>query len=278
VAARLLFGLLVMGVLEYDPPLSKGPFKVADVLRDHEDRQALERMQEQMVRQAYEQLRGQNAYEMLGVAPTASHEEIERSYEQTKSQFSRERILPRVRDKYRSELTLIESRLIEGYLTLTQPGRGDAAAEERAAAPRDISDLNVRVEMDRAKTRVQIDKAHEVADSYYAKGRRYMRDGDFHNAIQYGKLAVSHNPSDARYYYLLGDCLSRNPEARWQRMAEDNYTKATQLDPWNPEYWLSLGRLYKRQGLKLRAKKQFEEALKLLPNNAEILDELNGVG
>ena len=89
-----------------------------------------------------------------------------------------------------------------------------------------------------------------------------MREGDFHNAIQYGKLAVSHNGEDARYFALLADCQVRNPEARWQRMAEENLTKATELDPWNPEYWISLGRLYKRRGLKLRARRQFEEALK----------------
>jgi Flp pilus assembly protein TadD len=104
-----------------------------------------------------------------------------------------------------------------------------------------------------------------------------MREGDFFNAIQYGKLAISHNPSDARYYFMVAACQARNPEARWQRLAEENYTKATELDPWNAEYWISLGRLYKRRGLKLRARKQFEEALKLVPNNTEILQELHGL-
>ena len=81
--------------------------------------------------------------------------------------------------------------------------------------------------------------------------------------------------------WLVGkamEALGRNPEARWQRMAEENYSKATQLDPWNVEYWISLGRLYKRQGLKLRARKQFEEALKLVPNSPDVLRELKGVG
>ena len=60
-------------------------------------------------------------------------------------------------------------------------------------------------------------------------------------------------------------------------MAEESFAKATQLDPWNVDYWMSLGHLYKRQGLKLRARKQFEEALKLVPNSPEVLRELKAL-
>ena len=108
--------------------------------------------------------------------------------------------------------------------------------------------------------------------------RRAMREGDYFNAIQFGKLAISFNQSDARYFFLIADCQARNPEGRWQRMAEDNYIKATQLDPWNADYWLSLGRFYKRRGLNLRARRQFEEALKLVPSSTKILEELKSLG
>ena len=276
VAAKLLFGLSVLGVIEYEPKLGSGPFQVADILRDHEDRQALERIQEQLIQETYALVRDQSPHEILGVSTSAPRQEIERAYEEQKAQFSRDRILPKVRDKFRSELTVIESRMIESYLTLTQPNRFEPAAAGSVSQVT-VQDFKVRVEMDRAKSKLEMDEANRVADRYYAKGRKFMREGDFHNAIQYGKLAISHNSSDARYYSMLGDCLARNPEARWQRMAEENYTKATELDPWNADYWISLGRLYKERGLKLRARRQFEEALKLVPNNSEILKELNAL-
>ncbi len=60
-------------------------------------------------------------------------------------------------------------------------------------------------------------------------------------------------------------------------MAEENYLRATQLDPWNPEYWMRLGRLYKRRGMSLRARRNFEEALKLVPNKPEIIAEIAGL-
>jgi tetratricopeptide (TPR) repeat protein len=242
----------------------------------HQDRRALEGVQEQGIERKYEEVRQQNPHEILGVSPSATHEEIEAAYEQTKAQYGRDRLLPRVRQKFRSQIALIESRLIEAFLTLSQPGRGVMAAVKRPEKSADLTaqGFAVRVELDRPKAMLEADKANQVADAYFAKGRRCLREGDFHNAIQYGKLAISHNSSDARYFSLLADCQVRNPEGRWQRMAEENYTRATQLDPWNSEYWVNLGRLYKRRGMTLRARKNFEEALRLVPGKPEVLNEL----
>jgi len=277
VAASFLFGLVVLGVLEYDPPLSEGTFRVTDLVRLHEDQQSLERVQTRSIEQKYEQVRTQNPYEILGVSTAASRGEVERAYEQLKAQYGRERLTPRIREKLRSQLAVIESRLVESFITLSQPTRGatrGGRARRRASQDVDMRDFAVRVELDKAKSQVEADQASQVADNYYAKGRQCMRDGDFHNAIQYGKLAISHHGSDARYFFMLADCQVRNPELRWQRMAEENYRRATQLDPWNPDYWVSLGRLYKKRGMRLRARKNFEEALKLVPNKPEILAEL----
>ena len=282
-AARFIFGLLVMGVLEYEPPLVEGPFRVANILRDHADRRALERMQEQTIDQAYRQMRTQSPNEVLGVTASASRSAIERAYEEAKALFSRERILPSVREKYRSELAVIESRLIEAYLKLTQPDRQDrsaAANAERAGPSADVrgDDLLVRVEMDKTKSKLAAEESKRVAETYFSKARRAMREGDYHSAIQYGKLAVSYHDSDARYFFLLAECQVRNPEARWQRMAEQNYSRATELDPWNVEYWISLGRFYKKRGLNLRARRQFEEALKLVPAHKTATEELETLG
>lgn len=283
-ACRFLFGLLVMGILEYDPPLGSGPFRVANILRDHADRRALERMQEQTIQQAYTQMKTQNPNEVLGVTAQASRQAIERAYEEAKALFSRERILPRVRDKFRSELAVVESRLIEAYLKLTQPdrkenvARGSAGNSADSGAGVEVHDLLVRVEMDKTKSKLAAEEASRVAETYFSKARRAMREGDYHSAIQYGKLAISYHDADARYYFMIAECQVRNPEARWQRMAEQNYVKATELDPWNTDYWINLGRFYKTRGLKLRARKQFEEALKISPTHEVATEELQKLG
>jgi len=279
VAARFLFGLLVMGVLVLDPAASEGPFQVATILRDHADHLALERVQRTMIDEAYDGLRTKNPTEILGVEADATREEIERAYEEAKERFGRERILPRVRDRLRSELAIIESRLIEAYLTLTQaraPETGPVGREEEGEArePSTADDLLVRVELDKTKTKKAIEESARMAEIYYGKARRYARDGDFHNAVQYCKLAISYRGEDARFYFLLGECQARNPENRWQRQAEQNFLKSTELDPWNAEYRMTLGRLYKRQGLNLRARKLFEEALSIVPGHEDASAEL----
>jgi tetratricopeptide (TPR) repeat protein len=131
--------------------------------------------------------------------------------------------------------------------------------------------------MDKTKSKLAAEEAGRVAETYYSKARKAVREGDYHSAIQYGKLAISYNDADARFYFMLADCQVRNPEAKWQRMAEQNYAKATELDPWNTEYWISLGRFYKKRGLKLRARKQFEEALKLAPSHSVATEELQSL-
>jgi tetratricopeptide (TPR) repeat protein len=280
VAARFLFGLLVLRVLQYEPSLGQGPFRVSDLVRSHADQQTMERIQTRSIRQKYEEVRRQSPHEVLGVQAGASRAEVERAYEQLKLQFGRERLVPKVREELRTEVSVIESRLVEAFLMLTQPSRPRRPVR-REQQPRpeavEARDLAVRVELDKPQSKLEADKATRVADQYYAKARASVREGDLHNAIQYGKLAISHNPSDARYYALIADCQVRNPEARWQRMAEENYRRATQLDPWNPDYWVCLGRLYKRRGMRLRARRNFEEALKLVPNKPEILDELANI-
>jgi len=277
VTCRFLFALLIMGILAFDPPLSEGPIRVSGILRTHADQAALESLQEKLIVEAYAGLPGKTPSQILGVEPDSPAEEIERAYEDAKERFGREKIQPRVRDKFRSELAVIESRLLESYVKLseTPSAAGGTGADSRPAREAvDVEAGLVRLEMDKTRTKMDLEENVRVADGYHAKARKYMREGDYHNAIQYGKLAISYNPEDARFYFLLAECHGRNPEGRWQRIAEQNYIKATELDPWNAEYRMHLGRFYKRRGLNLRARKQFESALKISPGLDEAAREI----
>jgi Flp pilus assembly protein TadD len=90
-------------------------------------------------------------------------------------------------------------------------------------------------------------------------------------------LAISYVADDARFSHLLGECQAKNPDPRWQRLAEQNFTRACELDPWNADYRVNLGLFYKRRGLKLRARKQFEDALQLVPSHVAALTELEAL-
>jgi tetratricopeptide (TPR) repeat protein len=280
-ACRFFYGLLVMGVVEYDPPVVEGPFQINAILTNHADTVALEGLQERMILETYASLKSKTLYEVLGVRSNVDRDTLERAYEEVKDRFSRDRILPRIRERLRSELAVIESRMVEAYLTLAQVKGADQSGRDDNAPsvkePQGMDDFLVRVEMDKTKTKVAFEENAKFAENYYAQAKKFVREGDYYNAIQYGKLAMSYNPQDARFHYLIAECQVRNPDARWQRMAEQNYVEAARLDQWNAEYRISLGRFYKRRGLKLRARKQFEEALTLAPTHEVALKELESV-
>lgn len=279
-ATRMIYGLLVLGLAVFEPPVTDGPFRVASILRDHADRQALEEMQARTVEQAYSSMADLDPYEMLGVQRGAAHEAIERAYEEAKSMFGAERLLPQVRERFRTELAVIESRLIEAYLNLSRPAAEDRNASSGAGEQGQevgVGDMLVRVEMDKTQSKLAREKDNKVAASYFAKTLKAQREGDFHNAIQFAKLALTYNDKDARIYFTLAECQAQNPGPRWQHVAEQNYSKASQLDPWNPEYLIALGHFYKRRGLKLRARRQFEEALRLSPQNEVATTELEAL-
>jgi tetratricopeptide (TPR) repeat protein len=63
------------------------------------------------------------------------------------------------------------------------------------------------------------------------------------------------------------------------KKAEQDFLKAIQLEPWNPEGYFGLGVLYKTEGLQTRAIKQFEKALEVEPDHdkaREALEDLTG--
>lgn len=281
-AARFLYGLLVMGVLEFEPSPSEGPFRVSSILRDHADQAVREREQEQAITEAYESFRNKPPWEVLGVDPAASREAVERAYASVKAAFSRERMSPRIVERFRAELGFIESRLVESYLSLLESRRSQDRPQAQEVEPEREEDLTaddllVRVEMDKTRTKKALEANSRIADEYYQRARRAVREGDFHNAVQYAKLAITYSPEDARLYALLGECQARNPESRWQRQAEQNLAKAAELDPWNAETWIRLGRFYKERGLKLRARKHFEQALQVAPGSEEAITELDAL-
>ena len=280
-ACRFLYGLLIMGVLKFDPPVCDGPFSVSLFIREHADQAAREIEQDQDIRTEYQRiLECTSPMAVLQVENDADRDTVERSYIHAKERYVRDRILSRVRESLKSEISIIENRLLESYLALVQHQdhearrRASEATQERVMETVSADDLLVRVEMDKTKTKIVLEANSKQAELHFSKARKAMREGDFHSAIQYCKLAITYNEEDDRYYYLLAECQEMNPASRWQRMAEKNYIMATERNPWKPEYWITLGQFYKKRGLSLRAKKQFEKALEIAPSHETAQEEL----
>ncbi len=61
----------------------------------------------------------------------------------------------------------------------------------------------------------------------------------------------------------------------FHKRAEQNFLRSIKLDSWNPEGHVGLGLLYKNEGLLVKARKQFERALKVDPEHPIALKEMS---
>lgn len=271
-ASRFLYGLLLLGSIAFDPPMAPGIFRTETLLSDRVRDSAREETESSFIRDTYKQMLEQSAYQILGVTEITTAEEVRKSYDERRRLLVAERFLPHVRETLRAELSTIETRLTEVYLALVAraPLRAPAPEEERL----DLGAATLRREMMKTEIAANFEESAGLAEGYYAKAKKFFAERDFHNCIQYCQQAIRQNDNQAKYHCLLAEAQSRNPDRRWQKMAEQSYLQAIRLDPWSADLLVTLGQFYKRQGLSVRARRQFERALEIQPGHGKAKEEL----
>lgn len=110
----------------------------------------------------------------------------------------------------------------------------------------------------------QIVRRH-IAQQNLDKARDLSIMGDYYGAIVLLRQSVNFNPSNAEAWLLLGNCQEKNP--KWRRDAANSYHKALAVDPNSVDTLLSLGDLYRSEGLAARAQSFYEDVLKIDPEN-----------
>ena len=274
-AARFIYGLMLLGSVALDPPIGPGPLRTDSLLADRKRDLSREESETAFIRETCEGILGQNPLQILGVHETSTSEEIRHAYDERRRALASERFLTRVRENMHSELEIIESRLTEVYLMLEARAAWRSAPAEEGAP--DLDAATLRRELTKTEAAANADEQMQLADSYYLKAKKFFSQGDYHNCIQFCTQAIRQNDHVARYFSLLGEAQSRNPDRRWQKMSEQSFLQAIKLDPWNADYLVILGQLYKKQGLASRARRQLERALELQPNHEKAREELNSL-
>jgi len=274
---RFVYALLLLGAAAYEPRLAPGAFKTSLIVAEHSRDEAREQEEEEFIRERFQTTAGASPYATLGVLEECTWEEVQAAYRARKEEIASAKFLEKVRRQHRSELRIIEGRLVQAYLAIQVvliPGR-----RAEAEVPGESLDPTraVRREVSKSEVKEQMDEAERQAESYYQKARKYYQQGDYHNCIQFGRLAITQCEPVARFHILLGEAQARNPDHRWQKLAEQSFSRAVDLDPWNADALVTLGQFYRRQGLAMRARRQFEKALELLPTHAVALEELGAL-
>ncbi len=203
----------------------------------------------------YEKIDTMTYYDLLDVKQDASYPEIKKSYLRKVKEFHSDRHTEIEDASLREKLSRVLAMLNEAYNTLKDQRRRETynrlfiKGTRNTTIPQDIN-----------------------AKEYFIRGIEDYRRGNFWNAADLFQGATRLEPKKAKYWAHLSMALSKLP--RRLKDAEEAMLKAINLEPYNVDYHIHLGRFYLNMGMRLRAKAQFETALKIDPDNLRVKEEL----
>jgi tetratricopeptide (TPR) repeat protein len=121
-------------------------------------------------------------------------------------------------------------------------------------------------DLDKGKSAATFDP-QAIAKVYLAKGAKAYREGDFLEALSNFQLSVQHWGKDAKaLHYLALTCLKVQGQAR---KGVEAIEAAIRLEPQNGVFFRDAAKLYMQVGLKSKAERNAEEALKWIPGDPE---------
>jgi len=271
-AARFLFGLLILGMINFVPAISAGPLSCSDLVRGEEEKKRREERELAEVREFYQLTREGSPLTILGIDEAATAERIKSAYTDRKERYHPSRFMKKVQHDMKEELQIIEARLLESFLAVREQKLGAAKAagtSTERVVNLDLDSLSMRKELTKTELQSFEEERTRRAEQFFGKARDYFKMGDFFNCIRYCEFATSYSDKNAHVFSLLGQALQRNPDYRWQKRAETALMRAAELEPFNPLHCMTLGHFYRSHGLYAKAKKEFEKTLELMPSHQE---------
>ena len=195
-----------------------------------------------------------NYYDLLGIAKSATTSDVRKAY----AKLARERHPDRFPDPAAKK-------------------SAQQTFQDITAAFNTLSNERSRAEYDKSlEAPARPPVPEEIARDAFDRGQQLYEAKNFFDAVELLRIAVSHVPQEARYHGALGRALARNPH--WVREGIQSLEKAVQLAPRQAGYHAELAELLAGQGLRIRARKAAEAALRLDPQHAVALRVMDAVG
>lgn len=184
-------------------------------------------------------------YQLLGVAPTASAAEIRAAY-----------------------LRLAREKHPDRFSDPQEKRNAEKAFQEATEAFNTLVNPRTRKEYDEARHRPRPQTPEAVASDAFERAGKALETGTIDDAVTLLRTAVHHAPAVAEYHAALGRALARVPAHA--REAVQVLEHAGQLDPKNAAVFAELAAVLARQGLRIRAQKAIETALRLAPRDPRV--------
>jgi curved DNA-binding protein CbpA len=203
----------------------------------------------------HERIESLNFYQILDISRSSPSNEVKKSYFKKARKYHPDLFDRNLLTEVREKIADVFDKITKAYHTLSDETKR--------------KEYDQKLESSEGDTKRDISKGAEVK---FRQGKTLYDQGRFDEAMIYLEQAVRMDETKASYFLLLGMAQSKMPA--YTRKAEANFLKAIQLSPWNADAYVTLGLLYKREGLMVKAKKQFRKALSIDPGHRAALKEL----
>jgi len=179
----------------------------------------------------------QRYYELLGISPGATTEEVKEAYHRLARQFH------------------------------PDLNPGDAAAEEKFKAIGEAYEaLSEIVEQNQEPTAARAKPERGSAADFCDRGVKKARSGNYRGAIHEYTQAIQVDPSNAQVYCQRGLAFYK---LRSYKEAFADYTQALRLDPQLAEAYYHRGTARRKLGYNQGAIQDFDQVIRLAPDDAQ---------
>jgi len=262
-----------------EPPLAEDAVEEeADPLAANAD----ETEQRARVLRVYNRVSQGNFFEILAVNDNPTEGEVRIAYHKIAKEFHPDRFFGRASEEVRAQVEDIFRRITEAYEALN-------TQEKIAAYLKKLeSDAETAPKTD---SRIEGVKRIIMAEQNFQNGKQYLKEKRYARAASEFRKALEISMNEAEYVAYYGWALYNVPrehnisaedaklfadqsESDLQFNGREALNRAVQINPRSERAYLFLGSVYKSQGLKEFAEKQFEKALICNPKCIEALREL----
>jgi curved DNA-binding protein CbpA len=223
----------------------------------------------ELILQVLDTQTSQDYYQMLDVGRNATTQEIKKAYFRLAKMYHPDRHVDTEFSDMKEKLEAIFMAITEAYDTLTQEDTRDAYNLSL------VSGINQQRTVDQKQSHQEDSKKRSAADQFN-EGLNHYRGQNFWGAEESFRWAVRLDPSNAEYLFHQGLALAHMP--RRLHDAAELLEKAISMAPSKIDYYIELGNLYSRNGLKKKAQNVFQDALKRYPNSDKVKQAIRNLG
>ncbi len=189
-------------------------------------------------------------YKLLGLKENANENEIKNAYFKLAKKYHPDRLSDAPDPEIKDKANFVFAEINKAYETLSDDNK------RRDYDTKGYKEING----DPIK-----ENFVEKAKLLYKKAKTLYNMGKYWEAASYLEEAVKNDPNKAQYFLLLGMTQSKIPSM--VRVAEENFKKAMEMEPWNAEPFVAMGIMFFNQGLTKRAEGFLKKSLSIDPDN-----------